>query len=59
MYFTKKPNSICLGRQGLKGGQHKKKKWTYESEALETFSSINDLEAISDALVHSWVCLKD
>ena len=31
---------------------------TYEGEALEAFSSVDDLEAVSDALVHGGVGLK-
>jgi hypothetical protein len=32
--------------------------YTYKGEAFKALSSINDFKAISDALVHSWVCLK-
>lgn len=31
---------------------------TYKGEAFEAFSSVDDLEAVSDALVHSGVGLK-
>ena len=30
---------------------------TYEGEALEAFSGVDNLEAIWDALVHGWVGL--